>query len=760
MLRTGRNMRILVVEDEHRLREGLVDLLSAADHDVTAVGDGRAALETGIASTFDLVLLDLMLPQMDGIEVCRRLRQSRPTLPILMLTARGSEEEKVAGFAAGADDYVTKPFGVRELLARIDVFARRASSAPAEPEILELDGCTMDLGRHLATRGDETTHLTAREVGILRWLHRQQSRAVPRPELLERVWGTSGDLQTRTVDMTIAKLRQKIERDPTDPKIVVTVTGAGYAWGEDEQEGYVTSSRRRTTLAALALAVAVVLPTTAWYLTGASEAGRHARMLEDAVLTGLQRELHRDSDRLGTRLERLRTLESVRPFFQYQSITHDPRGAAEGLAVAPSPLAQGVSDPLVWTHFQLNENGLVTLPMVNERFPELSSIEDFTRFCSLLADLQNTMTLGLNNPAGSDNGYFEGELVSLSRSEWEQIRDADQFYAAFTGRGETPQKPRRGDLSDVVIRVGPLKWHTMVFDSGPTLAALREVETPLGIRLQGFAIAQTGVEQWLGADTDANVAFAPVVMLPADRLSSPVSDTGWWLSADATPLLEKARAEGRRGITEFRRIFALGAIAVLFSALAVVVVFYQTDRIARQRGRFAAAAAHELKTPLASLRLYSEMLSEGLGRPEQSRVYAARVASESGRLGRVVSNMLDLARLERGAQIANPQPGDLGAAVASCIERLETSLGDAGLTITTDIAEDLPTASFDVDALCQILDNLLDNAEKYTRGRPDRRAEVAVKNAADGIEITVSDNGPGISQIRAAIALQGVPTTR
>jgi DNA-binding response OmpR family regulator len=226
-------MRILVVEDEHRLREGLVDLLSAADHDVTAVGDGRTAVETGIAETFDLVLLDLMLPQMDGIEVCRRLRQSRPSLPILMLTARGSEEEKVAGFSAGADDYVTKPFGVRELLARIDVFARRASSAPAEPEILEIDDCIMDLGRHLATRGDETIHLTAREVGILRWLHRQQSRAVPRSELLERVWGTSGDLQTRTVDMTIAKLRQKIERDQTDPKIVVTVTGAGYAWGED-----------------------------------------------------------------------------------------------------------------------------------------------------------------------------------------------------------------------------------------------------------------------------------------------------------------------------------------------------------------------------------------------------------------------------------------------------------------------------------------------------------------------------------------------
>jgi DNA-binding response OmpR family regulator len=225
-------MRILVVEDEQRLREGLVDLLTAAGHEVQAVGDGRAAVDVGTGSGFDLVLLDLMLPQLDGIEVCRRLRQARPSLPILMLTARGAEDDKVAGFAAGADDYVTKPFGVRELLARIDAFARRASSAPAEPEILELDGCTLDLGRHRAVRAGDEVHLTAREVGILRWLHRHRLRAVPRSELLERVWGTSGDLQTRTVDMTIAKLRQKIERDAADPKIVVTVTGVGYAWGD------------------------------------------------------------------------------------------------------------------------------------------------------------------------------------------------------------------------------------------------------------------------------------------------------------------------------------------------------------------------------------------------------------------------------------------------------------------------------------------------------------------------------------------------
>jgi len=507
------------------------------------------------------------------------------------------------------------------------------------------------------------------------------------------------------------------------------------------------TSKRRTTIAAIALAVAVVLPTTAWYVTGSGSATRRARLLEQTAIAGLQNELHHDSDRLATRLERLRTSENERPFFHYQSITHDPYGAAEGLAVAPSPLARGVSDPLVWAHFQLDEDGLVSLPMVNERFPELSSTENFSRFCSLLADLQNAMAMGLENPSGANGRYFEGTLVPLRRSEWEQIRDADKVYAAITGQGERPSKQTQGGSGEVVIRVGPLEWHTMVFGSGPTLAALREVETPLGIRLQGFAVAPSGVEQWIGSDATVQVEFAPAAMLPSGQLSSPVSDTGWWLGTEPEPLILEARAEGRRAITDFRRIFALGAAAVLLSALAVMVVFLQTERLARQRGRFAAAAAHELKTPLASLRLHSEMLSEGLGRPEQAGVYAARVASESGRLGRVVSNMLDLARLERGAQIANPQPGEIGEAVERCLDRLRPSLEGAGLAVDLRMDDDLPTANFDHDALCQILDNLLDNAEKYTREQAHRRAEVTVRESADGVQITVGDNGPGIQGI-------------
>jgi len=229
-----RGMRILVVEDEASLREGLVDLVGGAGHEVAAVGDGEEAVATGTSRPFDLVLLDLMLPGLDGIEVCRRLHLARPGLPILMLTARGAEEDKVRGLKAGADDYVTKPFGARELLARIDAFARRAEGGDSAPEVIEVDDCELDLGRLVARRGERVTPLTAREAGILRWLHRHRARAVSRRELLERVWGVAPDLETRTVDVTIANLRHKIEVDPGAPRIVVAVKGIGYAFGPAE----------------------------------------------------------------------------------------------------------------------------------------------------------------------------------------------------------------------------------------------------------------------------------------------------------------------------------------------------------------------------------------------------------------------------------------------------------------------------------------------------------------------------------------------
>jgi len=229
-------VRILVVEDERSLRQALVDLLTGRGFEVDSVADGIDAVERGTAGDIELVLLDLALPRLDGVEACRRLRMARPALPILILTARGSEDDRVKGLQAGADDYLTKPFGSAELLARIEALRRRASIAPSDAERVEIDGCTLDLGRCLAQRNGDAVPLTAREVGILRWLHRHRTRAVSRNELLQTIWGApanaADELETRTVDMTIANLRQKIEREPAEPRIIVTVKGVGYAWGQ------------------------------------------------------------------------------------------------------------------------------------------------------------------------------------------------------------------------------------------------------------------------------------------------------------------------------------------------------------------------------------------------------------------------------------------------------------------------------------------------------------------------------------------------
>ncbi len=218
-----------MVEDEASLRDGIVDLLTGDGHQVTAVGDGVAGVEAGLRDPFDLVVLDLMLPRLDGMEVCRRLRSARPGMPILMLTARGSEDDKVRGLMEGADDYVTKPFSARELLARVRVLGRRAPAGDSLDEV-QVDGAVIDLARMVVVRGETRTALTPREVGIVRWLHRHQDRVVSRAELLEQVFGQRGDLQTRAVDMAIAVLRKKLETNPEKPVLIISVKGAGYAW--------------------------------------------------------------------------------------------------------------------------------------------------------------------------------------------------------------------------------------------------------------------------------------------------------------------------------------------------------------------------------------------------------------------------------------------------------------------------------------------------------------------------------------------------
>jgi two-component system, OmpR family, response regulator RegX3 len=222
-------VKILLIEDEPVLREGITDLLQGDGHTVTSCSDGTSGLAASLGHAYDLIVVDWMLPGLSGIEICRKTRSARPGVALMMLTARGDESDKVQGLTDGADDYMTKPFSARELLARVRALGRR--STPTSDELVTADGVEIDFARLTATRNGVCEELAPREVGMLRLLRNRQGRVVSRADILEQVFAQRGDLQTRAVDMAIAVLRKKIERDVAHPTIIVSIKGAGYAWG-------------------------------------------------------------------------------------------------------------------------------------------------------------------------------------------------------------------------------------------------------------------------------------------------------------------------------------------------------------------------------------------------------------------------------------------------------------------------------------------------------------------------------------------------
>ncbi|GAA3512437.1 response regulator transcription factor [Dietzia aurantiaca] len=223
--------RVLIVEDEDSLADPLAFLLRKEGFDVTIAGDGPTALESFEAEGADIVLLDLMLPGMSGTDVCKRLRVTS-SVPVIMVTARDSEIDKVVGLELGADDYVTKPYSARELIARIRAVLRRGADKEAdEPEeigVLESGPVRMDIERHTVTVRGAAVTLPLKEFDLLEYLLRNSGRVLTRGQLIDRVWGSDYVGDTKTLDVHVKRLRSKVEQDPGKPVHLVTVRGLGY----------------------------------------------------------------------------------------------------------------------------------------------------------------------------------------------------------------------------------------------------------------------------------------------------------------------------------------------------------------------------------------------------------------------------------------------------------------------------------------------------------------------------------------------------
>jgi len=550
---------------------------------------------------------------------------------------------------------------------------------------------------------------------------------------------------------------------------------------------------KRTAIALGLTLAAVGIPAGAWWVRGSADVDRTIERIEKEPTELARLTAQRLARRIGWRLEELRKSESERPYYQYQALMHDPRGISEGIALSPSPLADEAGDPFVALWFQVEPGGRMTSPFFREdpaaqqaaETPERTKAREALHSLQASADILKALSATPESQAavermarafeeerrasstvppssGASARPMEGRLpgpraaLAEAQAQVQSLDDSAYFQNVNSFQLaedlQAPQTPssrerlragRRAAAKSVSVVVGPLGWSQIDLEGGRTLVALRPVVTPAGSMTQGFLIARDRIESSYSGGT-LSARFLPGRPIGPAEARLPLEGVDWHIAVDPSPLYPII---GERG-DALRRRFVSGFVTATSLALLVglLVVFQvrRAEQTAAERSRFAASAAHELRTPLASLRLYAEMLAEGLGDPARGREYARSIADEAERLGRVVSNVLGFSRLERGALSVRAVPGDLGDAVGRIVARLAPGLESKGSRVETSIAAPLPSVAFDPDALDQILRNLLDNAEKFGAHASDRTVHVSVTRGDGDVVLDVRDHGPGI----------------
>jgi signal transduction histidine kinase len=328
------------------------------------------------------------------------------------------------------------------------------------------------------------------------------------------------------------------------------------------------------------------------------------------------------------------------------------------------------------------------------------------------------------NDSVSGENYTQIQVIEPSAFE-QNLKSNIVYQQLKQNTSVAPIQTTPRSAPPIEILTSDLEWRTVTIDAKPRLVALRAVHTPAGTITQG--IVTTIAE---GASVDG------AVMRRGE--GSAIEGTGWRIR-----LPPGAGGSSEEERQRFLQLFA-GVSGVLMLVVAGVIwTIWRAEKLATDRTRFAATAAHELRTPLASLRLYSDLIAEEED-PENRERYARELASQTERLGRVVANVLEVTRIERGAFTLHPELGEIGPAVEECIDRLRPQMEAASCPIVLHVAADLPDVAFDADAIHHVVDNLVDNAEKYSRDVPDRSISVDVAREEGGVAITVSDRGPGL----------------
>ena len=468
----------------------------------------------------------------------------------------------------------------------------------------------------------------------------------------------------------------------------------------------------------------------AWFFSGWRDVRARQRDLEAAPVTAASQragELARD---LRGQLERLVDRESKRPYYQYQNLFHDPN-ASVGLNVTPSPLSHAPEDPMVLGYFQVDRKGGVTTPTINDELPQHSDQEHLAQDKAFRDEVARQIAQAVVPTHPPMIASKDNQVLHFDPNVYAQNSMPNDVYLQ--------QQEAVNVASPVTVVMWPFEWKTLPFGGAPALVAVRQVQTPDGALSQGLVIDRATLTSWLAARAGDMVARIGPGEGPATEIAP-----GWQLSVTPNPhAIARAAGDAAGLARSFVLRFVVIGLFALLAAAAVVWLVARAERLARERSQFAAAAAHELRTPLAGLQLYGDMLSDGLGDPGKLRDYARRMSEEASRLGRVVSNVLGFSQLERGNLSVDAQLGTLGEALRTLAEHAQPALDRAGAALELDVDPAL-RARFDRDALARIVGNLLDNAEKYARGADDRTIRLAARELGDAIEVVVEDRGPGI----------------
>jgi signal transduction histidine kinase len=498
---------------------------------------------------------------------------------------------------------------------------------------------------------------------------------------------------------------------------------------------------------------AVLIPCGAWYWLGTRQLERETAQLLESARREAASAAERTASHLTVRLEELDEHESNRPFIQYWPDYIGPGtkpSCGPGTEPRRSPLARGKRHKLVEAYFQIDPRGVVTSPEASMKVADLA-FSDPTSVAAVAQSAGRGRGVGSERhlaalqpavPTGSTTTTAVTTTTTMATTTMAPTRPV-------TTNDPAPARKSPPPCADQPAQVLPFRWQTGAWQGQAALLAIRQVITGGETFAQGFVVDQLALLH-LPHENGLPAILTPGEGRGETEARLPILGAAWHVSVDPTARLHRARARAQQSSRQFHASFFAGGFGAGLAGVFLVILIRRSERLAAERSRFAAAAAHELRTPLAGIRLHGEMLGMSLGNPSRVTEYADRIIDEAERLTRLVANVFNYTQVDQKRLRLALRRDDLGATVRRALALVEPIIDRAGARLVVIIDDDLPPALLDADAVHQMVRNLVDNAEKYSRRAVDRHIEVRVMAEPPGdgeparVAFSVRDHGPGV----------------